>query len=430
MKISKKTSFVYVFALLLVVLSTKCNISDFLDRYPPPRGDTIWIHDLPGGDSISINSSLALGTDGSIYYGASNPGYAWIAARIFAVNKKDGSLKWTSESLDHIGSGRIVVGDDGTIYVIGYYTLYAIDQATGAFKWTWEVPVNLPRPEGGEYSTYGQIGALALTDNGDLVLGSTGTGSYNRGLYCIDKDGNTKWYNLGANGWGIATGITIGQNGVIFYYSALLYQPHLIAVEPSSGAVKWKTEILTYSSSSNNIVIADDGFLICSFKKVGESESHLHRIDPATGNIIWSSTDQSLGYKKWIGTDGAIYQLEGGYYYRFDLQTGGKEVVRSGELGAIDNKNRLVFAFSEGSQRKLGIFDYDGTLDWEVNMDGFTGHEILISDNKVIYGIINLHPISYVPTKICAIKGDARLASSGWPRPAHDNRNTSNFSKR
>jgi len=78
----------------------------------------------------------------------------------------------------------------------------------------------------------------------------------------------------------------------------------------------------------------------------------------------------------------------------------------------------------------LGIFDYDGTLDWEVNMDGFTGHEILISDNKVIYGIINLHSTSYIPTKICAIQGDARLASSGWPRPAHDNRNTSNFSKR
>ena len=63
-----------------------------------------------------------------IYFGASGGTVFWKAARIYALNKENGKIKWKSEALDHIALGsQIVVGDDGTLYVIGYYNLYAID---------------------------------------------------------------------------------------------------------------------------------------------------------------------------------------------------------------------------------------------------------------------------------------------------------------
>lgn len=351
------------------------------------------------------------------------------------MNKADGSLLWESEPIDQVGLGsRIVVGDDGTIYVIGYHKLYAIDPGTGIFKWVWEVPVNLPNPAGGEYYTYGGIGGLALMDNGDLVLGSVESGVYSRGLYCVDKNGNTKWYNLEINGSSIFSGITIGQNGTI-YYCTNLYLPrwdggyYLVAVNPSSGIEKWTKKIGSWGSGSNNIAIAADGSLICNFIEIGATERHMHRIDPATGNISWSSTLLSDTGEKWIGPDGYIYQAirpAGEYHgiYRIDPQTGGKGLVyRTMEPTAIDDQSRLVLSFwTEDSKSALGVFNNDGILNWKVDVDGMTGKDFLISEDKVIYGITGLK-------QIVAVQGDAKLASSGWPSKAHDNRNTSNWSK-
>lgn len=51
-----------------------------------------------------------------------------------ALNKENGTVKWHSPDFDHMDiSSEIIVGDDGTIYVIGYYTLYAIDPSSGQF---------------------------------------------------------------------------------------------------------------------------------------------------------------------------------------------------------------------------------------------------------------------------------------------------------
>ena len=434
-----------VFALSLVLLTTflltNCWLTDIL--FPPDEtnyetGEVIWIHDSPGADSLYIGNSIALGTDGSIYYAAGNGGYSWIPVRIFAVNKADGSLLWESEQIDNVdmGENRIVVGDDGTIYVLGFHNLYAIDPGTGIFKWIWEVPVNLPNPAGGEYYTYGGIGGLALMDNGDLVFGSVESGVYSRGLYCVDKNGNTKWYNLEINGSAIFSGISVGHNGTI-YYVTNLYAPrwdggiYLVAVNPSSGIEKWTKKIGSLGSASNNIAIADDGFLICSFIDEGATERHIHRIDPVTGNISWSSTSLGGIWEKWIGPDGYIYQTiapagEFQGIYRIDPQTGGKGLVyRTIEPTAIDNQGRLVVSFlteDVPSNSALGVFNSDGILDWSVEVDGMTGKDFLISEDKIIYGITSLK-------QIVAIKGDAKLASSGWPRDGHDNRNTSNWSK-
>jgi hypothetical protein len=77
----------------------------------------------------------------------------------------------------------------------------------------------------------------------------------------------------------------------------------------------------------------------------------------------------------------------------------------------------------------LGAFNTNGITDWKVQFDGLLGEPLVISGNKTIYGIVNIHPVSRLPKKIIALKGNASLANSGWPRVAHDNRNTSNINK-
>jgi outer membrane protein assembly factor BamB len=419
--------------MLILIISScdECTLIPADDTYE--TGDTLWIHETPVKDSMWIDQSLAIGQNGDIYYAAAGFTISWHPARIFALDPDDGTLKWQSGPIDRNGLGsQIVVGDDGTIFVIGNYKLYALNPDDGSFKWTWEVPQTLPNPHGtGEVYTYGVIGALALTDDGNLILGSVGSGIYNRCLYGIDKNGNKRWHNIDAVAGSVFSGIYIGANNTAYYYTSLGGQPdyYLLAVDVNSGIIKWNTKVISTSNSLNNIAIQDDGNLFCSFKKDGDDKFRYHIVDGGSGNIIWSGTEEGDPNRKWIGPNGTFYGYNWGVY-SIDAASGTKNEIVSCEFGSIGSDNHLVCAFTDADFiRKLGVFYPDGVLDYSVNMEGLMGHEILISDDKVIYGIINLHPVSRLPTKICAIQGKAPLADSGWPRPFHDNRNTANWSK-
>ena len=80
----------------------------------------------------------------------------------------------------------------------------------------------------------------------------------------------------------------------------------------------------------------------------------------------------------------------------------------------------------------MGIFDPngDGKPLTTINVGNVLCDNMVISDEGVIYAIINnTNYPSRVPTQIVAIQGHAPLAKSGWPRKAHDNRNTFNINK-
>ena len=401
-------------------------------------GDTLWIHETPVQDSMWINKSLAIGNDGAIYYAAGGATINWIPARVFAIDPEDGSLKWKTEAIDHMAiSSQIVVGDDGTVYVIGYYTLYAFNPDNGATKWTWRVPENLPHPDipGGTLFTLGQIGALALTDNGDLILGSIGSGVYSRALYCIDKDtGVKKWHQLKLNGVGIESGISIGPDNTAFYYTETDLdgngaKDYLLAVNAQNGQLKWATQINSIVAGSNNIAIREDGNLLAAFVPFGENTMYYHIVNSSDGQILWKSTEQAPWHEKWIGPDGTYYGTSNGIK-QVDPNSGALSLVQVGDFGAITENNRIVMTYAPTNVSRLGVFYPDGTLDYEVTMNGITGGGTVISGDQVIYSIINEHWAgSYLPTKICAIQGESPLASKGWPKLYHDNRNTSNWRK-
>ncbi len=215
-----KISALLSFIIVLVLLFSGCDGIFNNNPLPEPEtsfGDTLWVHDKPILENTTYIRAmpLAIGKDGSVYYLADGGMATWDATRVYAINKDDGSLRWKTDALAiwHPNS-NIVVADDGTVYVLSYTKLYSIDPNSGLTNWEWEVPEHIMH-DGNEVYSYGEVGGLALANNGDLIFKTNGSGSYYRAMYCVDNQGNTKWYRvIGAQG----TNITIGSTGTIFDY--------------------------------------------------------------------------------------------------------------------------------------------------------------------------------------------------------------------
>ena len=394
-----------------------------------PVGKILWTHNLPdervsiigqshGGD---LGTRMALGLDGSIYYAAGGGTATWVETKIYAINKQDGSLKWRSQKLDAVGiNSHILVGNDGTIYVIGYMTLYALNPDNGSTKWTWKAPERLENKPTGQ-----ALANLALQHNGDIVLTAQRGGA----VYCLDTNGKRKWYNLDSQG--VPYSISIGPDGTIYSINEL-YLPdydggiYLVSRNGVTGKKKWVHKTGRGIGGGNNIVFDANGNLIASFIDFGATENKLHKIDPGSGNIIWSSNFKSGQHGIYLGPDEYAYQVlspPGKKYgvYRLNLTNSQIEMVNwSMSFGCIDNQNKLIHNFkdpSDGNKVKLGAFSMDGTVVWKADIANLDDRTFLISNNNVIYA-------SAGGNQIVAIQGDAPLAQSGWPRLGSNNRNT------
>lgn len=252
-----------IIVMSVIFFSQSCTRTED-DMDDPPRqdvGDTLWIQDIQRDSFFILGASLALSPDQKTFYYAEGGGNVyWTGTRIVARDVASGSVKWRSDAVDHFAiSSQIVVGDQGNIYVTGFYSLFAFDANNGSTLWSWTVPNELPDPQNPQVNVFtrGQIGALALTN--------------------------------------------------------------------------------------------DDNQLVA-----------------INGNITPS---------------------------------------------------------------KLTVYNSDGSRDWDVSINGMANFPMLITDNGIIIGIINDHPVSFIPKKLVAIQGNAKLAVDGWPRISHDNRNTSNWNK-
>jgi outer membrane protein assembly factor BamB len=420
-----------LFSLLATFNFTSCGLLDH-DKMDDPKvmvGDTLWVHNMVGSDSLFTAGSMAIGQDGAIYYAKSGGTLYWTAARIVALDKDSGNQLWESEPIDNIElPGNIVVGDDGTVYVIGHYKLYAFNHTNGSLKWIWEVPTELPNPNGpGNIFTYGQIGRLALLNDGSLILGSIGSGIYNRALYSVSIDGNTKWYNIGAVAGGIGSNIVIGKNNNIFYYSSFEGKYNLFAVNGATGDILWHKEIISYGSTENNIVLKENGDLICSFALTGDEKYYLYTIDPNNGNVLKKSITPSNANTKLIGPNGNIYQQGDEYaILNYDENTGlasrfSEEAKVTLRPAIINSMGQIIVVNTIDFKGHISTFNADGMLDWTATFDGVKNYSLLLSNDEVIIGNTN--------NKVFAIKANSKIANNGWPMKTHDTKNSNNLNK-
>ena len=408
-----------------------------------PTLEKLWEHDLREADSedLYIGNSLAIGLDGNIYYGAAGgSGVLAKPLRVHAIDKSSGRLLWKTEKLETTGlQSQILIGDDGTVHVASGHKLYAFDHKTGAIKWVWEVPARFPDPYDSkkEINARGGIGYMALTDEG-YILASTGAGGghYHRGIYIIDTQGRMKLFFHKEVGTGVATGLYVGKRNTVYYYARLINPEDaglkLIALDLNVGKVKWMVDISGVGAGENNIAIMDDGNLFCSFAYPNPQDMRYHLINGEDGSFIWSGTERAESFYKLVGGNGTSYR--GRNAVKIDRLTGGIVKVTKGypydyaTLGAINDKGNLVVSFAKNRASTLGLFDPNDSDEpiSELTLPGLEGETMAISDDGIIYGIINTSHASRLPTKIVAVRSDAPLAKKGWPRRFHDNQNTSN----
>ena len=413
--------------LIIMVIFVIMTRSSCIDTDPPTPatnvGDTLWIHEKPVLENTTWirDMPMAIGNDGSIYYIADGANNTFEPARVYAINKDDGSFKWKTDQMEssHPGS-NIVVADDGTVYILSGHRLYSIDPNSGSFNWEWEVPETIVF-DGNDVYSYGAVGGLALKNNGDLILKTPGSGSYYRAMYCVNPQGTTKWYRvIGSNGSNMGT--TVGSTGIIFAYETwgepygYDQDKYLYAVNPDDGGVYWRTQMNYSGTGGNNIAVTDNGDLLCSI-----ANDSLGLLNSATGEYIWKVLAQTSYKYKLIGKEGlvSVYdQWTGRHYY--NISTGAEEKViesAAGDPMSFDNNGNYYRGVSPG----MVCYNKNGEVIWNFNSGGSKGWSLTISNDNIIYLVSG--------DKVFAIQGDSPLAQSGWPRASHDNRNTYNYSK-
>ncbi len=417
--------------LMMMFFFNQCNIFDPINDPPLSTvGDTLWMQPILGSDSLFTEPTLAIGTNGDLYYAVAGGTLYWTKARIRALNPQQGVMRWESPVLDNIGlNSPILVSDDGTIYAIGKYRLYAINPVTGQFNWIWEVPNELPFPGGpGTIYSYGDIGALSLTDNGNLILGSVGTGVYSRAIYCISPSGVMLWYNMDANNGAIYSGTVVGPGNRIHYFTSMNGQIALVTVDATSGAILWTKPIQSMSSSVNNLALDSDGTIIASFQLTSSDPFRMYRIHPADGSILWQSSHDSNANPKLVGPDGSIFQDDNnfsGLVKYIPGQSSGVSFsanIHANLEGTVFTKaNQLLTIRNRDWVSTLHAFSSTGHLDWYVPIGYARENVMALSTQKVVFGVRS--------DLVFAIQGDQTMSDKGWPKRYHDIRNTSNVTK-
>lgn len=421
---------VILLSLITVLSLSDCKLFDPMDDPPTTTiGDTLWIHQVLGTDSLFTEPSIATGTNGDIYFAVAGGNLYWTNARIRALDPVSGNMRWESPVLDakFLGS-QILVGNNGTIYVLGTYNLYAIDPQTGQFQWTWTVPTELPNPDGpGNLYTKGQVGALALADNGNLILGSTGSGVYNRAMYCVGPGGNLVWYNISAvNGMGVPAGLVIGHDNRAFYYTDINGQNALVALDVIMGTILWTKPIYSITGNDNNLALDEDGTLVAAFRLTQSNPLRMYRIQPTDGQILWQSQNESNYYCKLVNGSGVIYQDDNQVAALAKYPPGQASAsafspgVHANLNGAvITNTDQLIFVKNLNFVSTIHAYSSNGNLDWTVPFANIRTNVLALSANQKIIGMRS--------DIVFALQGDHALSDRGWPSRYHDVRNTANL---
>jgi outer membrane protein assembly factor BamB len=334
----------------------------------------------------------------------------------------------------------------GSLYVAGPRgRFYSLDPATGAVRWTYQIPGGLPLAfsstatvadglvfvgahDGAVYAlaadwgslrwrfpTNGSVQSRPAIDDGNVFLGSDDRSVYalrvtdGSPLWCCPTDGAVRSdpavadrvvyvgsddhhvYAIAAdNGeirWRFKTGGPVAVSptvvdGVVFVGS----EDHLVyALDARDGAVRWRLKtggpILTSPAVSADVVV------------VGSRDQHLYALDAATGKVRWRHLTGG-GRSSPTIVDGVVY-------------------VGSGGLGQYQERASQPALFEEDNVWALRLAD--GKLLWR----HFIGTLSAASSPTVAHGVVYVATAgNSSPSYSCVYALDAKDGKVIWTTPA------------
>jgi outer membrane protein assembly factor BamB len=287
----------------------------------------------------AVISSPAVGADGTIYVG-SNDRY------VYAINPD------ATKRGEYLTGGAVrsspAIGSDGTVYIgSDDWKVYAFTP-TLTIKW--------------EYQTNQPGGAISL---GRPAIGPTGTiyvAAADANIYALDPDDrlaglpfptSNEWtYNL-VNNSDYAPGVD--SNSGTIYSDASAFE--LVAINPD-GSEKWRS-FLNADIDSTPAVAADGTIYVGS----DQPENSLFALEPVNGNVIWKFvTGNEVDTSPAIDSEGTIY--------------------------IVSNDDNLYAVNPDGTEKwRFPIAATDGDVNSSPTFDPNTGIVYVGSDDHNLYAI-------------------------------------------
>ncbi len=231
-------------------------------------------------------------------------GLPLLASREFEVARAGGPRALWRTRLDGSVRAPLAVLDD-TVYAASQPgTVYAIDRASGAVRWT--------APAGGEI-----FGGLAVDAERVYVTATDG------GLTALSHDGARVWrYDAGQP---IVAPPTLA--GGVLYFGTIDGQVHAVR---DDGTLVWARPTADYTIESAACVADGRVYL-------GAWDTHVYCLDAGSGELLWQATA--------AGADG------GGGAARYYSPADAPPVVVAGRLLVADRNYRLTILDAAGGER-------------------------------------------------------------------------------
>jgi outer membrane protein assembly factor BamB len=187
-----------------------------------------------------------------------------------ALNKEDGTLRWSLPTLDY-GNSPVML-KDGEVAFVRERRVFVIDREG---KPVWSYPhislAALGAPANGSTDTY--IDTPIAVGEGGTIYG----GSQLYKFVALDTQGQVKWTYGNGNKAGFQTSPVIAADGTII---AVSMQDVVYAFAPEDGAVKWTFRLPQTRRGVHSAVLGSDGaiYIMAERRLVALSDK---------GHILW-----------------------------------------------------------------------------------------------------------------------------------------------
>ncbi len=286
---------------------------------------------------------------------------------------REGVVEWefTEEGM-RIETGSPVIGEDGTIYFMDDYRLYAINP-DGTLKW--------------KFDPARQLESTPMIGAGDIIYFGAGGRSGSPGaIYALNNDGSVKWEFPVSAPIFCRSGV-MGLDGTLYFVdkSGTMY-----ALNPE-GTLKWTSFGRNgfYGGFNASISISPDGATLYT---VG-LDSTMAAIDAQTAQLIWQfKTGYVLSSGALVDNDGNIYcyGLSDKKRYVVSLHPDGSLRWKSEikELEYLDHlsdmhldKDGNIYVCTWGDKQIISV-DYQGNLRWIKDTQLFPPRSPILGDSR------------------------------------------------
>ena len=321
-----------------------------------------------------IDSSPAVGKDGSIYYATvGESGYLY-------RHKSNGERKW-GLSFNSALRGSPAIDDNDVIYVLeDTGALHAIENrgSTGKKLWRYKLKGDEIDAEG-EYREFGN--SPAITKDGTIIFGW-----FDRNVYAV-KNGNLVW-NFPTEGRILASP-SIALDGTIYIGDE---EGNLYAIKPD-GTSAWPKPFSTGEQIITRPAIDSEGNIY-----FGSFSDKFYAIDSNRVPIWTFDTKQDIWSSAVIRADGTVYfGADNGYFYALSTETGEvkwtyriKENWQRSSTAALGLDGSIYFTLWDNSFYSINRI---GKKLWSVKLQG-NGDDVatfsspsLLDDGKIYVGI-------------------------------------------